>query len=134
MIPIDLEGLSRAYLACPYSHPDHEMREMRVTLADKVAGELMLMGFQVFSPLTHSHRVAKHIADKVCACDHEFWLTQDKPFFEACDIMFILTLAGWRESKGIKTEMEWANKYEMPIVLVHIDDNLNIVGMERHEY
>ncbi len=134
MIPIDLEGLDRAYLACPYSHAEREIREMRVSLADKIAGELMLMGFQVFSPLTHSHRVACHIADKVCACDHDFWLKQDKPFFEACDIMFILTLAGWQESRGIQTETRWANQYDMPIVLLRIDDNLKIVGMEKYEY
>jgi hypothetical protein len=43
------------------------------------AAQLMEAGHVVFSPLSHSHRIAHYIDNHL---DHEFWLKQCLPFVD----------------------------------------------------
>ena len=106
----------KIYVACPYSHPDQVVREERVLAADKYAAKLMERGHIVFSPLSHSHPISKHC--KVDPTDHDFWLQQDLAWLKACHQMHVLCLDGWRESKGVKTEIEEASKRKIPVIFV----------------
>lgn len=107
--------MKKIYLAAPYLHKDPEVREQRVEAVNKKAAELMMAGHLVFSPLSHSHPISKHC--QVDPCDHDFWLHQDLWVLEICDEMHVLCLDGWRESKGIKTERDFAMSKSMPIIL-----------------
>lgn len=99
--------MRRIYLACPYSHPDAEVRENRVELANQVAAEIMQDGYIVFSPLSHSHGIAHYIGNHM---EHDFWLKQCLAFIPWCDELWIMQLPGWKESSGIKMEVEVAGK------------------------
>ncbi len=131
MAAIGLEGKEFVYLACPYAHDDKPVMEMRFRMANIIAGQLMQMGYFVFSPISHSHPIAENC--NMDAVDHEFWLQQDAAIFVHCEIMMILAIDGWRESYGVQREMEWAKSLDMPIVLVHIE-NERITGFSEHEY
>jgi len=93
MIPSEVRPIDDViYLACPYTSESASERHQRVYAADQVAAQLMELGYRVFSPLSHSHRIACKMYDTVD--DRVFWLRQDEPFFDACDVMMILALPG----------------------------------------
>jgi len=104
----------KVYLACPYSHKDKSVREHRVEQVNKKAAELMMSGYLVFSPLSHSHPISEHC--NVDPCDNGFWLRQDLWILKFCDELHILCLPGWDESKGIKTEIEYAESKGIGVV------------------
>lgn len=93
--------MKKIYLACPYTGMEEESFE-KVT---QVAGRLMEMGYIVFSPITHGHSIAQRVNLPV---EHEFWLPQCKPFVEWADEIFVLTLDGWKESRGVNWEIDLA--------------------------
>lgn len=106
----------KIYLACPYSHPNPEERELRFLLSCKKAAQLMEQGHIVFSPLSHSHPISKYTV--VEPCDHDFWLRQDLPMIDWCDELWIYQLDGWEKSKGIQVEIKKAESLRKPIQYV----------------
>lgn len=58
-----------------------------------MAARLMDAGYCVFSPLSHSHPISAHC--KVDATDHEYWMRQDLPWLECCDIFAFMSIPGW---------------------------------------
>lgn len=97
--------MRKIYLAAPYSHPDHHVRELRTQQASRAAAQLMREGYCVFSPLSHSHPIADHIGNHL---EHDFWLNQCLPFVKWCDELWVLELDGWEKSRGIQMEIEAA--------------------------
>jgi hypothetical protein len=121
------------YLACPYAPTEKQVaakmpvsfgitldyetvKELWATVresimatrcdeADKAAAWLMEQGYVVLSPISHSHGIAQHMAPGK-RVDHALWMKQDRPFVRASDVMVVLTLDGWRESKGIEHERQ----------------------------
>ena len=104
----------KVYLACPYSHIDKSVREHRVERVNKKAAELMMSGYLVFSPLSHSHPISEHC--DVDPCDNGFWLRQDLWILKFCDELHILCIDGWEESRGIKIEIKEAINIGMEVV------------------
>jgi nucleoside 2-deoxyribosyltransferase len=109
----------KIYLAAPYAHPDPVTREMRVELVNRKAARLMEEGNLVFSPLSHSHPISKWC--RIDSCSHNFWLKQDLWILEICDEMHIYCLEGWESSKGIAIEKAYAQKLNIPVKLISID-------------
>lgn len=99
------------YLALPYSDPNPATREHRFECANRIAAILIAGGEQVFSPISHSHPIAKQGLDG----DWQTWREFDLRMIENCDEMVVLMLDGWRESKGVKAEIERAKYLQMPI-------------------
>lgn len=100
--------MKRLYLAAPYTSPCKELILSRVEAVNKLAASLMDQGYCVFSPISHSHPISEYT--KADALDHDFWLNQDLEFMEWADEVWVYKLAGWEESRGIKREIEYANK------------------------
>ena len=118
--------MRKIYLACPYSHPEKEVREWRVKQADKKAAELMEAGNLVFSPLSHSHPISNHC--KVDPTDHDFWLRQDLWILDICDEFHILCLPGWDVSKGIDIEYTRSIDNNMPSIRHFFCNGLPVVA------
>ncbi len=108
------------YVAIPYSHPDPAIREHRYSTANRVAAQLMRAGIVVFSPLSHSVPIAKHIPD--AEMDHQFWMLQDLPLLRLADEMLIIGLDGWTQSRGVCEEMFKALAWRKPITLIEESD------------
>lgn len=102
------------YLACPYCHDDPKVEEQRVEKATYEAARLMAGGFNVFSPLTHSHHVTQHLPPEY-AHDHDFWLSRDLQIIDKCDAVYVLCLDGWTESKGVAVEIKYAEDNGIPV-------------------
>lgn len=102
------------YLATAYSHPDPEVREWRFLQACRAAAALLRAGVTVFSPIAHSHPIARF----GMPTSWEFWSQVDREYLSRCDVLAVLTLAGWRESVGVQAEIKLAHQMGIPIVFV----------------
>lgn len=105
--------MARIYLASPYTHDDPQVRKERVQLAEAKAIELMQVGNQVFSPVAHSGR----LVEQGCVLDDSYWYDWSFSFLEHwAEILAYYRIAGFRQSKGMPAEWDWAYKHKMPII------------------
>lgn len=109
--------MSFVYLGSPYSHPDPIVMEQRFQDACAAAGYLMRRGEVVFAPICHSHPIASTL-DPSHPTDHDFWMAQDLPFLKLASRLHILMLDGWRDSKGIGREIQYAFDHGIAITFM----------------
>jgi len=117
-----LQRPTRVYLGAPYSNPNPLWMKLRFELINIAAMQLILDGFVVFSPISHSHPIASTSSDKQAVQNYDLWLGQDNHFMEWADVLVVLELPGWRDSKGLKYEMEWFYKHNKPVAYLHLND------------
>ncbi len=106
------------YLASPYSHLNPDVRVKRFETACEVAGMLMKRGLVVFSPIAHSHSIEQFF-DKIEP--GEFWMKQDIPLLRHADKLMVLCIPGWKESKGVKQEIQFAQQAGIDIEYLHYE-------------
>jgi len=100
------------YLASPYSHSDHMIRETRFQQVCMVAAHLMRTSDKiVFSPIAHTHPIAQYKMPK----NWEFWERFDREFLAICGELLVLKLDGWRYSKGVTAEIKIMESLNKPI-------------------
>lgn len=99
---LKMRRMQSIYLAVPYSSPMEDVRRARFEEANKVAGILMQRGFAVFSPISHSHPISLHLGNSL---SHDFWLAQDRYWMNRSDVLVVLKLPGWKQSKGVAYEI-----------------------------
>ena len=92
------------YLASPYSHSDPAVQEQRFRAACAAAAKLMSLGYVIFSPIAHTHPIA--LAGNLPR-GWDFWESQDQPLLEAATRLWVLTIDGWEQSKGIAAEIQF---------------------------
>lgn len=108
------------YLASPYSHPEKLVREMRYMAACKKTAEYATKGIAVFAPIVHSHPVADYM-DEADRMNFDLWMKMDLPILRFASEMHILCLDGWRQSRGVKRETEFADSLGIPVRQVFPD-------------
>ena len=99
------------YLASPYSDPDPRVREQRFQAVCQATAALLRSGAVVFSPIVHGHPL---VAFGV-PTDWSFWAKLDHELLRRCDEVVVLTLDGWRGSKGVQHELKLASALGKPI-------------------
>jgi hypothetical protein len=113
---IEIKKLERKkgfyYLATPYSKWVHGLHDANL-VAQRLAGALIKAKIPVYSPIAHTHGIA--IAANMNPMDHKIWMPADKPIFDAAYGLLIADLKGWRDSKGVAIEIEWAKEQLKPI-------------------
>jgi hypothetical protein len=125
--------MKRAYLATSYTWKSkyrtipvigaiickvvENVRFRRVTKATAML--LESTGWNVFSPITHSHPLPKHIPDRLNT--HTFWLNLDFDWISACDEMWVFMQPGWDTSYGVDREIKFCKKREIPVRFVNED-------------
>jgi len=102
------------YLASPYSHPDQAVEQARFDAVCQAAAALMRRGHLVFSPIAHSHAIARF----GLPTDWAFWQRYDRAFLAWCDELWVLTLPGWEQSAGVQAEMRIAREMGKPVRLI----------------
>lgn len=107
---------SRIYLASPYSFPDMQVCKMRYEAVCRVAGQMIGNGFQVFSPIAHSHPIA---VNHSLPGDFQYWRKWCLSFLDNWATHFvILTLDGWKQSKGIQAELIYAMSKDLEVLSI----------------
>lgn len=104
------------YLSSPHSHEDYAVREARYHAALKTLGELLDQGLMVFSPIVHSHDLYKLPGWDKRPVDFVLWEKYDTELISRCDGILILMIDGWKESKGIKAEIEICRAQNKPVM------------------
>lgn len=100
------------YLATPYSrHPSG----LKVAYMDAVVvnNRLAAKGFRVYAPIVHSHLVAKQTG--VDPRDHDFWMACCEPWMRRCDVLLVARMNGWRDSVGIRMEIDAFKQAKKPV-------------------
>lgn len=104
----------RIYLASPYTSPDPRIREFRYVAACSAAALVMEKGDLVFSPIAHSHPLARYYE---LPPSFGFWEEWCLSFLRNWATHFtILDIPGWVESKGIAAEKALADKLGLPVI------------------
>jgi hypothetical protein len=106
------------YLASPYSHADPLIREARFNAACQATADMVLAGRAVFSPIVHGHPLVRF----GLPTDWSFWQRFDEEHLQRCDEVLVLRIDGWRESVGVRAEIELA---------VALEKRVEFVGEER---
>jgi len=100
------------YLACPYSHPDADVRERRFAMANMAAAQLMREGHIVYSPISHTHPIAM-VGE--LPLDWNYWRSVDEFYIRLCEKVVVLELDGWKESQGVQSEIDIARALDKPV-------------------
>lgn len=109
----------RIYLGCPYTHNDPEIMDQRAKIATVVAGYFMKKyNYAVFSPITHGHEICKYGVKP----DFTAWEKTDLSIIKNWATEFYyLPLEGYKQSRGLRQEFEFAKKLGLPIRKVNDD-------------
>lgn len=103
----------KIYLASAYTHKDKITVIGRVKRINRCASRIMEHDHIVFSPISHSHYMAM---ENEMPTTFEFWVRQNHAFIEWCDAVVVLMLPGWKDSKGVKDEVEFAKTLNKRVI------------------
>lgn len=101
------------YLACPFSHPDAEIRAYRLEQVSEAAGKLIQKGLAVYSPINHGHSITLVTG---LPQDWAFWKRLNTAFIGASKKLVVLILGGWSGSEGVLAEIELAKELGKEII------------------
>lgn len=99
------------YLASPYSSTDPAVREHRYHQACRAVVHLLRNQSVVFSPVVHMHPLVAY----GLPIDWRSWEWADREYLKRCDEVVVLKLSGWRFSKGVIAELQFAQLLCKPI-------------------
>lgn len=109
-----MQQIERIYLASPYTDPDPAIRRARFETVTRAAGALMQRRLVVFSPITMGHPISEACAD--IPVEFAYWETVCLSYLEGwATRLVVLTLDGWRESRGVTAEIAAAAKVGLPV-------------------
>lgn len=101
------------YLASPYSHKDINVCVERFRAICRFAAKAIAEGYNVYSPIAHSHSIAMH--GEVDHLAHELWMKQDMVMLPRCDELWVCMMDGWENSDGMKMEIAYAKEHDIPV-------------------
>lgn len=102
-----------SYLASPYSHRSPAIRRMRYLAALTATKELMLAGKIVYSPIVHWHM---QVVLYDMPYDHLTWKKQNDAMMNVCSELLLLQIDGWKESRGVRDEVDSFTNNNKPIL------------------
>jgi len=100
------------YFAHPYTCVDAEGKyvsdgeEANFKICNYRAGVLMAMGYNLYSPISHTHPIHKASPIFLARHEHEAWYYLDLEFIAKTDFDGIILAPAWEGSKGCRMERE----------------------------
>lgn len=104
------------YLAAPYGHEDPVVMAQRREAITAATKRMIRGGLRVFSPITYSAELHPDGEPP------DGWYEFDLEFVRRSDMVAVLTLPGWKESRGVGLEIDLAEELGLPVYSV--DPNL----------
>ncbi len=100
------------YLVSPYTHQLATVRAKQHALAESAFVWLMRQRIWVYSPIVHCHAAAQV---HEMPTDFDFWQEYNKALIQSSHGVIVLTIDGWKESKGVNGEIRFAAERGLPI-------------------
>ncbi len=101
------------YIASPYSHPDPAIMQHRFEEVERFTAWALKLGVVAISPIVYGHEMAKK---HELPTDAAWWAKFNRRLFNHCNLMYLLQIDGWIESRGVKMELEWAKEQSLPVL------------------
>lgn len=105
-----------AYLATPYTHYEGGGdigRRNAFNDAAEIAGRLISRGLKIYSPIAHTHPIARYA--NLDPLDMAIWQPLNEAMLAACQILIVAHMAGWEDSLGMAHEIKRAEGWRMPV-------------------
>jgi len=100
------------------SEKDRQTKEERFETVSEVAARLFNSGFDVFSPISMSHPIAKYMTN---AGQFDAWEEFDYRMILMCHMVFVLCIEGWEDSDGVSKEINFAKGQGIPVIRINED-------------
>jgi hypothetical protein len=98
------------YLGTPYSHPDPAVQMFRYRAVTLLAHQFFTQGKLAYSPITHNISL-DHLGIHGC---WQVWREFDECMLARCGKLIVFQLPGWKESRGLQNEIEFAQTHGLP--------------------
>lgn len=109
------------YLASPYTSPDPLLRKTRFLLVEQVTAQLIEEGYFIYSPIVHCHAfVEKYALDSTFT----YWRQYNIDMIRRADELWVLTIPGYLESRGVTAEIDFARLAGLEIKWVNEEGKL----------
>lgn len=107
----------KIFVAGPYNTPDDAIKEYRMNTIKDYCVKQFLDGNSPISALLMGLVYATHAE---LPTDTDTWRTFSETLLKGCDELHVLMVDGWELSSGVKSEIESANKLNIPIKYITI--------------
>jgi hypothetical protein len=109
------------YLASPYSKYPAGLNAAFEEVS-RIAGDLLKKGVFAYSPIAHSHPIARH--GRIDPYDHSIWMPLDFKIAAGCQGLIVAMMEGWEESKGVLMELAHFEQKGLPILYYNPDEEI----------
>lgn len=107
------------FISLPYSDNDPAIRAMRARHCTNYALEMIKQGHQVISPVLMSHPLYEQSLIDNYDILYDYWLDMTELYLRLADEIHVIKLEGWMNSKGVKFELDYAQRHNIPVVKIH---------------
>jgi len=104
--------MSFSYLASPYTHMDLAIQAARYAEVQKCFLWLMRQRIWTFSPIIHCHHVTIRFG---LPSDASYWWDYNREMLKSASKLYVLTLEGWEDSRGVSEEIIFASAANIAI-------------------
>uniref|UniRef100_A0A6M3JWF8 DUF1937 domain-containing protein n=1 Tax=viral metagenome TaxID=1070528 RepID=A0A6M3JWF8_9ZZZZ len=110
------------YFAHPYTCKDKDGNyiqageEANFRLCCWRSSRLLLAGYNIYSPIAHTHPIHMACPEFLARQEHEMWYQLDIDFISRTSFTGIILAPGWKESKGCVLEKEWFEDHDRRIL------------------
>lgn len=111
------------YFAHPYSCRDENGQcvlageDANFRICNFRAAELIKRGYNIYSPISHTHPIHMACSEFLARSEHELWYQLDNEFIDRTNWSGIILAPGWEKSSGCKAEKERIEKQGLPVLL-----------------
>ena len=111
------------YFAHPYTCKDKdgnfvsEGEEANFHLCNIRAAELLDRGYNIYSPISHTHPIYRASPSMLARREHELWYHLDNEFIDSTSWAGIILAPGWEKSSGCRAEKELIEAKGLPVLL-----------------
>lgn len=103
---------------------------LRYKVLSQIAGNMMDNDEYVFSPVTHGHAVEMCCERTI---DYHKWMAHGLIMLDRCEVLFVATLPGWRESSGVQLEIAMAKSKNIPIQYISLGEIQQMIDNQLYE-
>lgn len=98
-------GTELIYLASPYSHENFVIVNARYRDTQDFVARHLAAGRFIYSPIVYAHPLAVRHNLPTSA---EWWWAFNKTMIDHCDMIWVLCLRDWENSRGVRDEIDYA--------------------------